>query len=189
MLLPEEAEDLLGGHKRFCMDVINELVNDTERLAEDKVAYTTLKSDGINPFGTKNIADTFKASEVTFLILEELSHLVDGCDSSLANLIFSQTSEGLAALQKKVKSREAFEKFEGSFTRSNTVPEMVEHEITQEEFYAMSTYLVDYKISLEEKFRQFNNTKYAQLKAFRDMKAQESLHNKGNGNKNSFWRE
>lgn len=87
------------------MNVINELVIEIEDIAEDKSAYETFKSEGVDPFKTKKAADVFKASEISSLILKELIERVDGCDSSFAGLVFLQTEEGLRDLQKKIRQR------------------------------------------------------------------------------------
>jgi hypothetical protein len=100
------------------MNVIEELVTEISDVAEDKSAYEVIRSEGLDPFGTKKVSDVCKASEISSLILKELIEKVNGCDSSFANLVFLQTEEGLRDLQNKIKAKESLDLAVGGFCRS-----------------------------------------------------------------------
>ena len=166
------------------MNVIDELVTEISDVAEDKSAYETFKSEGVDPFGSKKISNMFKASEISFLILKELIEKVEGCDASFASMVFLQTEEGLRDLQKKIKAKESLDTGEGGFVRSAEEGELCEpHKITPDESKAVGEFVEQYEQKLENKF---DNDEYAQRLSYQNMKAQDAL--KGNGN-GSFRRE
>ena len=128
------------------MNLIDELVTEVENISEDKSTFNALKSEGINPFKTKNIADTFKASEISSIILKDLVDRVDGCDSSFASLVFMQTEEGLRDFKNKIKAKEALEDGVGGFVRADNLLEICEpHEITPDESKAIAELVSDYE--------------------------------------------
>jgi hypothetical protein len=166
------------------VNVINELVNEIEDIAEDKNAYETFRSEGVDPFKTKKVCDVFKASEISSLILKELIERVDGCDSSFASLVFLQTEEGLKDLQKKIKAKESLDTGEGGFFRSELSSEVLEpHEITPDESKAVGDFVESYEHKLDDKLE---NDPYAKRLYYQNIKAQDAL--KGNRN-GSFRRE
>ena len=165
------------------MNVIDELVTEVSDAAEDKSAYETFKSEGVDPFGSKKISEAFKASEISSVILKELIEKVDGCDSSFANLVFLQTEEGLKDLQKKIKAKESLDTGEGGFFRSESLEICEPHKITPDESKAVSDFVESYEQKLDDKLE---NDEYAQRLLYKNTKAQDAL--KGNGN-GSFRRE
>lgn len=158
------------------MDVINELVDETEKFAEDKNTYNLLKSEGINPFKTKNVSEVFNAEEVSSIILKELTDIVDGCDASFANLVFLQTEEGLKDLQNKIRAKESLEVGNGGFFRSEESFGNFElHEITPDESKAVCAFINEYKNNLD---KSLENNSYIRLLSFKKDKAERAL----NGN-------
>ena len=165
------------------MNVIEELVTEISDVAEDKNTYEALRSEGLDPFGTKKVSDVCKASEISSLILKELIEKVDGCDSSFANLVFLQTEEGLRDLQKKMKAKESLDSGEGGFFRSDiSLEECAPHEITPDESKAVGEFVDKYKQKVDIKL----DTDYSRHLLYQNLKAQDAL--KGNGN-GSFRRE
>ena len=166
------------------VNVINELVTEIEDIAEDKNAYDTFKSEGIDPFKTKKAVSVFEASEISSLILRELTERVNGCDASFASLVFLQTEEGLRDLQKKIRAKECLDTGEGGFFRSDLSLEICEpHKITPDESKAVSDFVEGYEKKLDD---ELENDPYAQRLYYKNMKAQDAL--KGNRN-GSFRRE
>lgn len=155
------------------MNVINELVNEIEEVAEDKSAYDALVAEGLDPFKTDKVSDICKASEISSIVLKELINRVDGFDSSFANLVFLQTEEGLKDLQKKIDTKRSFDNGEGGFFRSDLMTDdLEEHEITPEEAAAIDEYLDEYKRKLDEEFSLLKKNKQW---AYKNMKARKAL--------------
>jgi hypothetical protein len=166
------------------MNIIDELVTDAESRAEDKGVYKSLVDKGVVPFETEKISDVVTASEISQIIIKEITNRVSACDASVASLVFEQTAEGLKSLNKKQQAYQAVCDVNSSaaFHRCNNSEELFmfkddvdledKHKITEEESVALNGFLDQYKKDLDEKFDQLTQNPYMQLMFKKYLKSQ-----------------
>lgn len=164
------------------MNIIDELVTAAEEKAEDKGAYKSLVNKGVIPFETEKISDVVTASEISKIIIDEISKRVASCDASTASLVFEKTTEGLRALNKKltaynavrdINSAAAFHKCDdGGFNFKEDINFDYERKITDEESEALNVFLDQYKKDLDDRFSILTQNPYMKTMFQKYLKSQ-----------------